>query len=251
MSFNQPFPNPYGQSIPDFQPETIPLDEIIRQAIWGQMLNFRVCIPAQVTTVLGNQKVHVQPLLQTRYRADQAVVNLPVIQNVPVNMPIGQNYEIKLPVAIGDTGYVIISDRSLDLWMHSSGGIIDPQDSRQHFLQDAIFVPGLLPFSQQTTDLTSDLIVRNGSAQMRWLTSGLFKIANNSTTLNTLLQQLISNIEDLVTAVNAITVTTPISVPSTPFTGTATSGTPNNSSDITDVTTELMSTANAIAGLLE
>lgn len=249
MTFKQVFPNPYDQSTPNLQPETIPLEEIIRQGMVAHTMKLRVCLPASITKVIGNQQVSVQPLLQSRY-TDQTVVNLPVIQNVAVSMPMGQNYAIRLPIAVGDTGFLIFSDRSLDAWLHSGGGIIDPQDSRQHFLQDAIFVPGLTTFPNQTTDGTTDLIIKNGTAVFRELASGKFKIANDSTTLNTLLQNLISNIKDLVTAVGDITVGAgELSSPAGPVTGI--SGGPLNSSEISNVTTELTTTANQIAELLE
>lgn len=192
MTFKQVFPNPYDQTSQDFQPETLPLDEVIRQAIIGQMLRVRVALPCQVTVVSGNQKVNVQPLLQTRRRVDQVVENLPVIQNVPVSMPMGQNYVIKVPIAVGDTGLLIFMDRSMDVWNNSSGGIVDPQDSRQHFLQDAVFVPGLVPFANQTTDTTTDLVVQNGKAQLRVLANGKFQITNQQNELIDLINQLLT-----------------------------------------------------------
>lgn len=237
MSFQQTFPNPYDQTTPDLQPETIPLDEIIRQAMVAHTLKLRVCLPAKITQVIGNQQVAVQPLLRARY-TDQTVVNMPVIQNVPVSMAIGQNYSIKLPIAVGDSGYLIFSDRSLDSWLHSSGGIIDPQDSRQHFIQDAIFVPGLVTFPNQTQDTTTDLVITNGKAVFKELAAGKFKIANDSTTLNTLLQNLISNITDLVNQ------TALIAVP-------AFGSPPTNAAAISAVANELATTGMQIAQLLE
>ncbi len=203
MSFDDTYPNPYDPNSPDFQPETLPLDEIIRQAISDSTRKLRVWLPAQVTVVRGNQKVDIQPLLQTRY-TDGTLVNLPPIQNVMVSMPIGAKYSIKLPVAVGDTGVALFCDRSLDVWASGSGGLVDPQDSRQHDLSDPIFIPGLVPFSGQGTDSTSDLVLTNGNAQVRLEQGGGFKIQNTSAN-----QELITILLSLlnVLTTNAFTLT--------------------------------------------
>jgi Phage protein Gp138 N-terminal domain len=190
--FRQQFPNPYDPTSNDQQPETLPLDEIIRQAIKAQLLDVNVALPGQVVAVLGNQKANIQPLLQSRYAADQSVVNIPVIQNVPIMMPLGQNYAIKLPVAVGDTGLLVFSDRSLDLWNQSNGGIIDPQDNRAHFLQDAVFIPGLVPFPNQTEDDTTDLVLANGDSDIRLLANGKVRIESKTQELINVLDQLLN-----------------------------------------------------------
>lgn len=188
--FNAPNINPFDPSIGDPTPETIPQDEIIRRAIANSQLMLRVAMPCQITQVLGNQKVNLQPLLRARYM-DGTVVSIPEIQNVMVSMPRGQKFSIKYPLAIGDTGYAIFCDRSLDLWSNGNGGILDPQDSRSHQLQDAVFVPGLVPFSMQTTDETDDLVITSDEAELRMTQSGGFSFKNSS-------QELINNLVNLV-----------------------------------------------------
>jgi hypothetical protein len=175
VTWNNPEGNPYDPTSPNYTPETPPLDQVIRQAIQAAVLSLRVHLPASITVVRGNQKVDVQPLLKTRY-IDGQVANLPVIQNVPVQMLVGQNYSIKVPIAVGDTGSLLFCDRSLDVWLSGGGGLIDPQDSRAHDLSDPVFIPGLVPFSSQTTDATNDLVVTNKNAQLRLTQGGGFKI---------------------------------------------------------------------------
>lgn len=55
-----------------------------------------------------------------------------------------------LPVAKGDTGLLIFCDSSLDVWL-ARGGLVDPLDDRHHSLSDAVFIPGLRPFSSPIT----------------------------------------------------------------------------------------------------
>jgi hypothetical protein len=54
--------------------------------------------------------------------------------------------DLVVPVAVGDTGLLVFADDSLDVWL-SKGGLVDPLDDRHHALSDAIFIPGLRPFS--------------------------------------------------------------------------------------------------------
>jgi hypothetical protein len=194
VTYLDPPVNPYDPSVQDFEPQTIPLDEIIRRAIKAQTLSLRVCLPCVVTQVNGNQSVNVQPTLQVRYLDQNQGTNMPQVQNVPVSMPMGAGYSIKLPVAVGDTGYLIFADRSLDVWLAGSGAIVDPQDSRQHDISDGIFVPGLVPFANQTTDNTSDLVITNGQAKIKVQKAGTFQIENSQNELLNLLDQLLDTL---------------------------------------------------------
>lgn len=196
-------PNPYDPNSPDYQAATPPPEEIIRQAVRAGMMALRVWLPGVITDVLGNQKVNVQPLLQ--YRAADGIVNpdgtngtlitRAIIQNVMVQMPIGVNYSVKYPIAVGDTGMIAFCDRSLAVWSAGDGSVADPADSRMHDLTDAVFIPGLVPFANQTDDETDDLVVTAGDAQFRILQSGGFKFKNSS-------QELITNLVNLVNALS-------------------------------------------------
>lgn len=177
MIFQDPPYNPFDSNTPDLSPETKTQDQIIRMAIASAMMRMRVHLPAVITSVKGNQKVNVQPLIKSRY-IDNSVRSLPEIQNVQVSMPMGKNYSIKLPIEVGDTGSLLFSDRSLDIWKTGDGGEIDPQDSRTHDISDPIFIPGLVPFANQTTDESKDLVLTASDAQLRLNPKGGFKLQN-------------------------------------------------------------------------
>ena len=72
----------------------------------------------------------------------------------------------------------------------------------------------------------------------------LVKIANDQYDLGALLQELITEIKSLVTQTSAITVTAVTA-------GSGVSGVPANAAAITAIGTQLTTTANKIAGLLE
>lgn len=186
--------NPYTQGGQNNSPETIPLDQIIKNAIQVAMMNMNVFLPAMVTKVRGNQKVDIQILLQRRY-TNGNLITLPVMQNVMVNTPMGADYSFKLPIAVGDTGAALFCDRSLDVWS-VQGGTVDPADIRNHDLSDPVFVPGLYPFNAQTQDTTTDLVITNGKSQFRAQKSGAFLLKNltSGQELLNLLDQLLDTL---------------------------------------------------------
>ena len=208
MSYTAPAQNPYDPSVTDLEPETLQLEEIIRRAVQAGASNLRVCLPVKVVQVNGNQNVDLQVLLQSRM-IDNTVVTLPIIKNALVSMPSGVNYGVKFPIAVGDTGLALFSDRSLDAWSQGTGDVTDPQDTRLHSLSDAIYLPGLLPLSKQTSDSTTDYTVTNGKAVLKIQQAGTFLLKNDKQELFDLLTQMISNQVDLMNtlATNCFTLT--------------------------------------------
>jgi hypothetical protein len=196
VTYLDPVVSPFNPEVQDFEPQTLPLDEIIRRANLAAGLNLHVWLPAQIVKINGNQSVDIQLLLQTRL-LDGTVITRPVIQHVPVEMPNGNGWSIKLPIAVGDTGRACFADRSLDVWLASQGGIVDPQDSRQHDISDACFVPGLVPFSKQTQDTTTDMVLTNGSAVLKLQKAGTFLATNGTNELLNLLVQITTEVHDL------------------------------------------------------
>jgi hypothetical protein len=189
MSYNAPIDNPYNPDSNDEIIEQLPLDEIIRRAIQAELLKARVMLPAKIIKKNSSQNVDIQPLYKTRY-IDGAVVDLPPIQHVPVSMIMGSDYSIKIPISIGDLGYVIFSDRDLDSYLASNGEILEPNSSRIHNYADAIFIPGLVPFSMEVQDATTDLVITNGKAKFKIQKAGKFAATNGTDELKTLAKTL-------------------------------------------------------------
>lgn len=165
-NYNDPVNNPYDPDSIDYEPQTLPLSEVMKLAMQASSMNLRVAMPCMIVKINGEQNVDVQPLFKTRY-VDGTINNLPVIGQVPVGMPRGAAYSIKYPLTVGDTGLCIFSDRSMDAWTSGGGGIVDPQDSRNHDISDPIFYPGLVPFGRQTQDKTDDMVFKRGEYTYR------------------------------------------------------------------------------------
>lgn len=186
--------NRYDEKSKSLQNETPLMDQVIREAIEAVLNEMNIAFPCKVIARKGNAKVDIQPLLKRKYETGE-VIDLPIIQDVPVQMPRGAAYWIKLPVKVGDTGLAVCSQRSLDKWL-VSGGSVDPQDPRKFDVSDAVFFPGLYPFSDQVTGAATDLVVHNGVSEIVVMENGKFKIKNASNELLDLLSQLVQAILD-------------------------------------------------------
>jgi hypothetical protein len=178
----QQYDNPYDPSTQDFQPQTLPLDELIALGLRKLELRLNVWRPAQVVNVRGNGRVDVQVLLQGQYINNPTPFNLPVIQDCLVNHLRGNDYYDRPPIAVGDTGIAMFCDRSLDAWS-VQGGMVFPNDPRAHTLSDCAFVPGLYPFNNQIIDTTTDLVRNNGLSNLRMRKDGGFVFAGGGLTV--------------------------------------------------------------------
>lgn len=207
MSFDAPLDNPFDPSEPNLQPETWSLDAVMRQATFTMAHELRVCVPARVVAVNGEQNVDLQPLLKTR-RSDGTVEAMPMLRSALVMMPMGNDWSLKFPLAVGDIGLALFCDRSLDAWAVGQGEATDPADDRCHDLSDALFIPGLVPVPKQSKDGTQDLVLKNGSTVMRLKKDGRVTFSNGQNELVDLLSQLIAAQSTLIDELTASIVLT-------------------------------------------
>lgn len=177
MPFAGDGPILYDSASIDLTPETQPLEGLLAQYVQEGHKHLRVAFPCVVTAVDGDQTVDIQPLLKVRY-VGKNPSTMPQIKAVPVLMPQGGDWRISMPLAVGDTGLALVADRSMDAWLAGSGEAADPNDTRVHHLADAIFVPGLVPSSKQTTDTSGDLVLSNGAATIRLQKNGHIRFNN-------------------------------------------------------------------------
>jgi Phage protein Gp138 N-terminal domain len=161
---------------------TPPWGEIIRLYCEAKAADISVAMPCIVTVVKANNRVDLQPLLMENYKYSPAPLPLPVIQDAMVGTPRGKSWFIQMPIAPGDTGLAVFADRSIDVFSASSGVTpVDPIDSRTHSKSDAIFYPGLYPFTNPIVMPTAgpfDMVLKNGLAQLLLQPSGTFMQGN-------------------------------------------------------------------------
>lgn len=178
------------------------LSYLILSAIDGTATQWYFCLPGIVQKYDRDTRIaEVKPALNRKFQ--DGVIEHPSIPNVPVVMPSGGTARLRLPVAVGDTGMLLFAQRSLDIWLHK-GGVVDPQDQRKFDLSDAIFVPGLAPFSADVPDDSGSddsLALVNDEGFFELTSSGKFKIKRGTTELLSELSTSLSQINSALTAV--------------------------------------------------
>lgn len=152
-----------SQGMPQVQNETPSFAGALQAIVQAALIQMNTCMPAQVESfnkLTGT--VNVQPSIKRKYVKGDEVVNLPIINNVPIVFPRANDAAITFPIKKGDTVLLIFSQRSLDRWK-TQGGIVEAGDPRHHDLSDAFAIPGVYPSSNPIIGLDGDnLVVRHG-----------------------------------------------------------------------------------------
>jgi hypothetical protein len=171
--------------------------------------------------------------------------NYTILAEAPVITLRGGKAALTFPIAAGDECLVLFNDRDMDNWF--AGGTGSPNATgRLHAFSDAMVLVGLRSLANVLTNYdTVRAVLSNGTGGTTMVGVGptLIKIANSTTTLNTLLQSLVTDVKNLVSATAGITVT--CAAPGSP------SSPPLNVAAINAVTSSLTSLASQISGLLE
>lgn len=139
------------------------LTEVFNSALFAKIADLKVALPAKVVKYdEEKQAADVQPVLKKKYLDEnETVVDMPVIYNVPVAHPRAGKAYIHMPLKKDHYVLLVFSDRSLDKWL-STGGNVDPDDTRLHHISDAIAYPGCYPFNEAiTVNNTDDIIIKN------------------------------------------------------------------------------------------
>lgn len=171
--------------------------------------------------------------------------NYPILAECPVICLGGGTGALTFPIKKGDECLVLFNDRDLDNWF--TGGTGSPNaTARLHSFSDGVVLVGVRSLAKALVSYdTQRAVLRNGAMGDTIVGVGdsLIKIANASTTLNTLLQSFVSKVEDLSTAIQSLTVL--CSAPGSP------SGPPVNIASFVAVSADLMTLGTQIGQLLE
>ena len=93
---------------------------------------------------------------------------MPVLINVPVQFPSGGGYTLTYPLKDGDPGLIVFSDRCIDNFKLSGGGVQNQAVRRAHDLSDGIFIPGVHPSQAAVTGFnTSAVELRTASGDTK------------------------------------------------------------------------------------
>lgn len=126
------------------------LTDILITQIQIEQAKLNTAIPCIVTNVVGdlkNQRVDVQPSVNTYYK-DGTSEEEEQILGVPVVFPSSSTSMISWPINVGDTVYCVFSQRSIDNFKSGDGRPTVPTDYRKMSRRDAVAFPGLTPFGK-------------------------------------------------------------------------------------------------------
>lgn len=169
--------------------------------------------------------------------------NYPVLLDCPAIVLGGGAASLTFPIAKGDECLLLFNDRDMDNWF--LGSAVGPvASSRLHSFADAFALVGVRSLANVLSNYDSARVVLQLGTTMVGVGVTKVKIANGTTTLNTLLQNILTQVENVATACAAITVTGVT-------TGPGTSGPPANAAVFTAASLQLTMLAAQLGGLLE
>lgn len=122
----------------------------------------------------------------------------PLLIDVPVIVLGGGTWRLTFPISQGDECMVLFNDRDIDNWF-KSGQNTAPASTRLHDMCDGVALVGLasLKRSIEDYDETHALLQNIAGGAMVGVAASTVLIGNQTTTLNALLQNLISAVKAL------------------------------------------------------
>lgn len=172
-------------------------EKVLAMAIDAKLFDVHTAIPGVVESYdPGTETVSVRPALKRKYE-DGTLVEIPLILNVPVMFPRGEKSSITFPIKKGNSGLLIFSERSLDVWK-SKGGVVDPNDPRKFNITDALFYPGAYSKNKPSGRATADKFrITHGTSEIEMGEAAKFKIGKvGGDELLDLMSQLIQELLD-------------------------------------------------------
>lgn len=144
------------------------LPDVIRAAILNRQADAHFALPGSIVSYdSAKQKAIVQILVRrpdTDESGERIAVRVAPLTNVPIVFPGSGPYSITWPLAKGDTVLVLFSEASIDKWLVSTGGEVDPQDGRRGSYSDAIAIPGLRTFKTAISSPGTDALTLTADA---------------------------------------------------------------------------------------
>lgn len=187
---------------------TLSITDAVRAAILYQLSGMHTCLPGRIESYdYTVQKASIQPLLNKVF-SNGDIVQMPILNNVPVMFPRAGGASLTFPVVKGDTVLLVFSERSLDNWK-GTGGIVSPEDPRKFDLSDAVAIVGLYPFNENSPATNNEdvlLTYKNSSITIKVTgdvvvnTSNKVAIGNQTTELLDVLSQTLNLLATSVTS---------------------------------------------------
>ena len=102
-------------------------------------MNIDCCIPGVVTAYdKTTRRATIKPQITAVASLGQKIPK-EAYSNIPVYMPGGTGFQITYPVTVGDTGWLIASDRNISIFKQNKEESA-PNDYRKHCFEDGFFI---------------------------------------------------------------------------------------------------------------
>ena len=127
----------------------------------------------------------------------------PVLVDCPVRYDFGSVGGVTVPYQQGDEVIIGFNDRDMDLWFSQGTSTQGPNTPRFHSFTDALILGGVSSLPNVIDSFDANRPALRNLSGTSYVAIGTTKIelAANGTTLNNLLQQLISDIQNITVAV--------------------------------------------------
>lgn len=126
------------------------LDELVRLLVRKVKTEIHTALPATVAAYVPAVPgvmppcVDLQPSFMAVYfgaRGQELPKPLPKVYRAVLGMPHGGGFRMTWEPQPGDTGWIIVSERSLEKWYATAGAPVDPVFQHTHNVGDALFLP--------------------------------------------------------------------------------------------------------------
>ena len=148
----------------------------------------------QIQSFDATKKTAQVQILFKRVLNDGTIADYPILADCPIFTLQGGGGAIQFPIQAGDQCLLFFSDRNIDAWFQS-GGSSAPFDARCHDLSDGFALVGINALSSSLPAYAAGqtTLAYNGAKII--LQGGLLSLANGTTSLLTLLQNLATILE--------------------------------------------------------
>uniref|UniRef100_UPI00268CD517 Gp138 family membrane-puncturing spike protein n=1 Tax=Piscirickettsia salmonis TaxID=1238 RepID=UPI00268CD517 len=180
------------------------LEQVLHAALESRLCDVHTSIPGRIASYdATTQKANIQPVIKKKLR-DGRSFSMPVITDIPVMFPSAGGGLLSFPAKQGDTGLLFFCERSIDQWMTGNNDEAEPLGNHKHNYTDAVFIPGLYPYSRT---LNADPI----NTELKFSDNQIILKPDGSIVINAPKQITVNTVNAYVNASQQLTVTAPLS----------------------------------------
>lgn len=191
--------------------QPLSMAELLRRVVESQRSDLHTALPGIVRSYDASSQTAEVELALTRplpaedeNDEEDTFETLPVLPSVPVAWPRGGGFYFHCPLTDGDSVLVVFCESDTNAW-RNSGGVSDPSVTLRHTLSGPVAIPGLYPRNDTLADADGSNATFGSDGGLKvTVTSSALEVDGNSdaAALASKVDDLQSNLNDLITAYN-------------------------------------------------